>query len=511
MATKEKIIKTLEENPSGLSISELARKTGLHRNTVSPNVAELLKEGELKYKMVGQAKVYYLSYDHGLHGGIKMDEDKKNVYAGVGISGNDDSYLAGKEAAEMAIKECGKEPTFGLVFVSERYDHEKLVKGLDTIFKDVPYCGCTGLGEVTKRGTSHNSCVVMALSSRYIHVGIGTGENVYKKPKDAIKRASNEALSKIKLDTYVDPYITYLAMKKKVPKDLLAMRPYRLLVITPGFGDKIPLDQEEIIKGLFEEVGMYTPIIGAGAISSSMVTNKYVFTNKKVFDDAVLVVAMVSMVKTGSSIAHGFMPTGKTCWINKGESSLAFELNNRSAKEVYKELNNIDLDKWTLPFGKEGGDLNSREMHTYIKHPFGIQTPGKNYIIRNILPIFPDKDFIRFSSLVEPETMIIQMEGNEDRLADAGENAGKLAIKNAGSGNIAAAIIFSCALRQLLMGENAGEEIKRLQEVIGKDTPLIGVYCAGELGAFEDSTLMSQEESISVFLITGDLLSDEKG
>ncbi|MCK4492042.1 MAG: helix-turn-helix domain-containing protein, partial [Candidatus Altiarchaeales archaeon] len=400
MNTEKKIMRVLEDNPSGLSISDLARKTELHRNTVSPNVVELMREGKLKYKMVGQAKVYYLSHDHGLHGGIKMDEGK-NVYAGVGISKNDDPFEAGKEAAEMAVKECGKEPIFGLVFVSERYDHEKLVKGLDMIFKDVPYCGCTSLGEVTQRGISHDSCVVMALSSKYIHVGIGTGENVYEKPRDAIKKASKEALSRIKLDTYVDPYITYLAMKKKTPKDLLTMKPYRLLVITPGFGDKIPLDQEDIIKGLFEEVGMYTPVIGAGAISSSMVTNKYVFTNNKVFDNAILVVAMISMVKTGSSIAHGFVPTGKTFWINKGESSLAFELNNRSAKEVYKELNDIDLDKWTMPFGKEGADLDSREMHTYIKHPFGIQTPSKNYILRNILPIFPDKDFIRFSSLVE--------------------------------------------------------------------------------------------------------------
>ena len=94
MESQEKIIKILEENPSGLSISEIARRIGLHRNTISPNVKQLVEKNKLKYKMVGQAKVYYSSDAHSLHGGIKMDKEK-NIYIGTGVSKTDDSFQAG--------------------------------------------------------------------------------------------------------------------------------------------------------------------------------------------------------------------------------------------------------------------------------------------------------------------------------------------------------------------------------------------------------------------------------
>jgi|GEM_PF-2371163 len=71
--SKDKIMDVLKENPSGLSISDLARKTGFHRNTISSKV-RLLEGKKLRFRMVGKSKVYYLSHHQLLHDLKSMDK-----------------------------------------------------------------------------------------------------------------------------------------------------------------------------------------------------------------------------------------------------------------------------------------------------------------------------------------------------------------------------------------------------------------------------------------------------
>jgi len=57
---EQKILKCLEtEYPRDLSIEEIARKTGIHRNTVSKYVWGLEREGKVKVsRKIGRAKMY---------------------------------------------------------------------------------------------------------------------------------------------------------------------------------------------------------------------------------------------------------------------------------------------------------------------------------------------------------------------------------------------------------------------------------------------------------------------
>jgi hypothetical protein len=43
-----------------------------------------------------------------------------------------------------------------------------------------------------------------------------------------------------------------------------------------------------------------------------------------------------------------------------------------------------------------------------------------------------------------------------------------------------AIIVFNCIARNKLFGQRSGEEISAIQEVIGRDVPLIGFYTYGE-------------------------------
>ena len=155
----------------------------------------------------------------------------KYVHAGVGISKADDPFQAGKEAVEMALKNMkkdgGKRPTFGLLFCSGgKYGKDdktikKLVDGAHFVFKDTPWIGCTTAGEISNYGLTQESCVVLAVDSDYIRIGVGIGNKMSENPRKAGSEGVKQALKKIKLDRYVDPYINYLRLKKMTPETIV--------------------------------------------------------------------------------------------------------------------------------------------------------------------------------------------------------------------------------------------------------------------------------------------------
>ena len=61
LTAKEILIKVLTKHPDGLSIQELAKKSNLHRHTVSKYVLALKEAGLIEQKEIGRAKVCILS------------------------------------------------------------------------------------------------------------------------------------------------------------------------------------------------------------------------------------------------------------------------------------------------------------------------------------------------------------------------------------------------------------------------------------------------------------------
>jgi DNA-binding transcriptional ArsR family regulator len=56
---KTKILETLDDSPSGLTITDLSEKTGAHRNTVSTHLRALENEELVSKKEIGSAHLYF--------------------------------------------------------------------------------------------------------------------------------------------------------------------------------------------------------------------------------------------------------------------------------------------------------------------------------------------------------------------------------------------------------------------------------------------------------------------
>src|ERR671915_526045 len=100
--------------------------------------------------------------------------------AGVGMSRHHNPNVAGREAAEQALKKAGvDEPDFVFMFASIGYDQHSLVRTVRETTGGAPLCGCSVEGTIAAEDAdeSNFSVVVMAISSDELQWtnGLATG------------------------------------------------------------------------------------------------------------------------------------------------------------------------------------------------------------------------------------------------------------------------------------------------------------------------------------------------
>jgi hypothetical protein len=100
--------------------------------------------------------------------------------AGVGMSRHHNPNVAGREAAEQALKEAGlTKPDFVFMFASIEYDQHSLLRAVRETTGGAPLSGCSAEGTINgdDADESNFSVVVTAISSDELHWsnGIATG------------------------------------------------------------------------------------------------------------------------------------------------------------------------------------------------------------------------------------------------------------------------------------------------------------------------------------------------
>ena len=102
-----KIKDVLNKNPQGMSILQIARKTGINRNTVGRYLENLLVSGQVEMHRFGMKKIYALSQRVALSSilsisselVVQMDSSLRIIYANepfLHLVGSDNNSLVGK-------------------------------------------------------------------------------------------------------------------------------------------------------------------------------------------------------------------------------------------------------------------------------------------------------------------------------------------------------------------------------------------------------------------------------
>jgi hypothetical protein len=364
--------------------------------------------------------------------------------AQVGINDGEDSYTVGANAANDAVSKLGGDPDLVVVFASVQYDQEKMLSGVRSVSKNAILVGSSTAGEITMAGPAKKHSVsVMAIKSPDIKFYAAVGENIAASPRAAGKKVADEVkkLTTEKLGTFI------------------------------MFPDVLAGNGADTVRGVLDSLGEHFPVVGGASGDDFKFVKTYQYLNDKVYSGAVVGLGLTGIFKMGIGVKHGWIPISAPMKVTKSSGSVLHELDGQPAINIYKNY-----------FGEEESKQLEEEAlaKLAITYPLGMVVAGsEEMLIRD--PITVDEHGSITCAAEIPEGSNIQlMIGSREEAIKVAKIAAQNAVAELDGANPKAVIIFNCIARNKLFGEHAGDEISAIQEVVGKDTPLIGFYTYGE-------------------------------
>jgi hypothetical protein len=364
------------------------------------------------------------------------------IKAGVGKSKNLDAKKAGAEAAKKALSQVGEKANLIFVFSTVAYDQKKMIDGVRSITKDIPLVGCSTSGEITGEGPVSKHVAVMALNSDRIDFTIGIGKGTDKDSKKAGEEAAKEVKAKAKGE--ISLFIMLL--------------------------DGLAENGAAAVRGVQEVFGKNFPIVGGSAGDDFLFKKTYQYFNDQVLSNAVIGIGLSGKFSFGVGVRHGWEPIGLPMKVTKAKGAKLIEVDNRPALSIYEDY-----------FGKKAEELIkepiARMAYTY---PLGMSVEGSPELLIRDVVIANEKGEITCAAEIPEGSEIRLMLGDPDKAIQAAKEAAENALSQLKKAKPKVIFVFDCMARNKLLGPRIGEEISAVQEVLGKNVPLIGFYTYGE-------------------------------
>ncbi len=364
------------------------------------------------------------------------------IKAGVGRSNNPDAVKAGAEAAKEALGEADGKANLIFVFSTVAYDQEKMLKGIRSISKEIPLVGCSDSGEITTEGPVSKHVAVMALSTPDIKWTVGVGRGTDKNSFRAGKGVAKEVIKKV-----------------KGPLSLFIM----LL-------DGLAENGAAAVRGVQEVLGKNFPIMGGSAGDDFLFKQTYEYYDNEVLTNSVIGIGLSGKFSFGVGVRHGWEPIGLPMKVTKAKGAKLIEINNRPALSIYEDY-----------FGKKAEELIkepiARMAYTY---PLGMSVEGSPELLIRDVVIANEKGEITCAAEIPEGSEVRLMLGDSAKAIQSATEAAEGALAQLKGAKPKLIFVFDCMARRKLLGPRIGEEIVAIQNVLGKDVPLIGFYTYGE-------------------------------
>ncbi len=372
-----------------------------------------------------------------------------STYAKVGLSRQEDSRQAGMEAAAQALSGVGGQPDLLILFASDRYDQPAVLQGIRSVTGPVPLIGSCATGIITPSGIHTDAVAVMALRSEALRVALAATEDGLNSPRIAGERLAETLLQRLPADGTERPYAVMLALENFVS----------------------PLTTE-VIQGATDVLGPLCPLIG-GADGHHLR-----FMNDQLISNELVAALLCSSRPIGVGVAHGWTPYRRPLVVTRSAGNIIYELDGQPAFEVYRQT-----------WANEAPNLTPEQFPAFAAaHPIGLPQVGSEYLIRDPYLVHPN-GAIECAAVVPENSVANMMIGDTRALLEAARAAAKRAVEGLAGHPPAAAVIFDCISRLQYLREEAVTEIEIIRDVIGRETPVIGMFSYGEIAPPSESGL----------------------
>jgi hypothetical protein len=389
---------------------------------------------------------------------------------------------AGEAAAREALAAIRvHRPSAALVFGSVQHDLADVLRGVRRAVGEVPVIGSSTAGEISD-GSHSGSVVVAVLASPYLSVSFGVGENVAGDWSAAVA----QALEAPAVRAYFDSSPGAWQRLTQEGKSAFAF------VLSPGATKRAETRSFPIIELIKRRSLAQLPIFGMSASDEMKFEQNYVMAGNRLIADGLLVAVFETQLRFGIAVAHGMHPTGPRLRVTAAHENEVLELEGRPAADVYAEL--IGVPRQSLD-----GVFVARATRTVV----GMPGPLGSFIPNAATYVTPAGG-LRFAIPVPPGQVLSRIEPDAETSLTAGPEALSKASARAGTARPAVAVVGSCAIRPLLLGDTVSAEIPSMVRVLD-GTPLVGFVSCGEAGLTDDGMPQHMNAVISTLIIADEL------
>jgi len=369
-----------------------------------------------------------------------------SLHAGVGVGYGDDSFSAAVAASQDALgRLSGGKANAVIVFASSKYNQEEVLKGVRSICGDATLVGSSTAGEIVTEGpVAVSSVAVMVLASEAIKFYAASGQPISASPHAAGKMVADEV------------------------KKMAGAEELKAFIMMP---DVLNGNGAETVRGVLESLGQHFPVVGGASGDDFQFKKTYQYLNDKVQTDSVVGLGMTGDFKIGIGVKHGWIPIGAPMKVTKSEGGVLHEVDGKPAIKIYEDY-----------FGEEEAAALKTETlaRLAITYPIGLKVEGsEEMLIRDPLSVDANGSITCAAELPEGSEIRLMI-GSVEEAVKVAKAAAANALEQLNGEKPKAIVIFNCIARNKLFGQRSGEEIVAIQEVLGRDVPLIGFYTYGE-------------------------------
>ena len=245
----------------------------------------------------------------------------------------------------------------------------------------------------------------------------------------------------------------------------------------------------ELIAGIYDQLGDEIIITGGLAGDAANFEKTLVGHNNPPETGNIVAIGFYgSNLKIGHGCIGGWDAFGPERIITKSQGNVLYELDGKSALDLYKVYLGDQADK--LP-------------GSALLFPLSIKAEGAhNALVRTILSVNEADKSMTFAGDMPEGHRARLMMANFERLIDGATDAAMNSNLQITGSKADLAILISCVGRKLVLNQRIEEEVEAVRKVLGEGTTLAGFYSYGEISPFLNEVkceLHNQTMTITTF------------
>src|ERR671915_1340223 len=379
--------------------------------------------------------------------------------AGVGMGRHHNPNLAGREAAEQALKKAGVDrPDFVFMFASIGYDQQSVLRAVREATGGAPLSGCSAEGTINGEEADESgfSVVVTTISSDDLQCTNGLARGLEDDARAVGQQVAQDLLPHLSADTI------------------------GLFVFPDGL---ITLTLENFFAGLEENLStvQFLPLWGGGAGNNlDTVGPTYQYCDDEVVSGGISYALLSGKAQAGWAISHGLVPIGSARTMTRAQGNVIYEIDDKLAVEVLKEY---------LP---EHALTEERDWMRYaISLALCFRAPSymkdEEYVVRGVPALRMADGSIVVQTEVSEGTSIWFSSRDKEKMITGLDRMAAPIKDQLGGEKPKLVFQFECLTRgkTMLREQEKLQLLKRFRQSVDSEAPWAGFYTIGEIGPVE--------------------------